>query len=558
MIPHFLEIMLGKEHKTLLLNCYLILLLFFANEALALNFSYDSLNRVTNVNYGNGSVISYTYDSAGNRLTYSAVTNNAVTTSPPATGVSDVTNTVFLDDFSSNSINTNVWITSGDTVIETNETMEVLTSVTDGGGTLTSTPFVIANSGLITISRRVFLHHDDSVYYDGNNHFFTGVFLITVSNVPPFSVSYDDYDYGNSELQPTYGFFITRNGASADGVSDRTDVSPGIPAIWDTWFNETITYDPRSGQLQYFINNALKISFNVGVMPITASPSMSFYFQAYGWYTGHEQLFQNLSVVQTINPAPQFVSQAVANGLMSFDLLGVPGSNCVIEVSSNLYNWTPFSTNLFPASGLISIVDSNSGNNPQQFYAVSLPQFTFLETFQNAPNISNNWYVSEDAGTNVVTYTPGNFLVQSSQVGAGSSITFLSNDSFTGDMDLSVQLDHQGYGRTIIGLWSAASTNWLASAILDTDDTAYLAFDSGAFSTQYEFSSAPYMDQWITLRIKTSGNIVQFFANGVLLETTSFTASGTFQLGLSVGSVPWKSGNNDTSFRLVNGMGTRP
>jgi hypothetical protein len=185
-------------------------------------------------------------------------------------------------------------------------------------------------------------------------------------------------------------------------------------------------------------------------------------------------------------------------------------------------------------------------------------QYTFLENFQNAPNLSNNWTVSVNTGTNVVTYTTGNLRVQASQAGSGSSITFLSNESFDGDIDLSVQLDHQGYGRTVIGLWSASATNWLASSILDTDDTAYLAFTSGSFSTEYEYSSVPYMDQWITLEIKTSGNVVQFYANGVLLETTSFTLSGTFQLGLSVGSVPWKSGGNDTSFRQVNATGTAP
>ena len=30
--------------------------------------SYDSLNRLTNVNCGNGAVLSYTYDVTGNRL----------------------------------------------------------------------------------------------------------------------------------------------------------------------------------------------------------------------------------------------------------------------------------------------------------------------------------------------------------------------------------------------------------------------------------------------------------------------------------------------------------
>jgi len=45
----------------------------------AIAFSYDLLNRLTNVDYGNGSVISYTYDPAGNRLTYSgALANDTV------------------------------------------------------------------------------------------------------------------------------------------------------------------------------------------------------------------------------------------------------------------------------------------------------------------------------------------------------------------------------------------------------------------------------------------------------------------------------------------------
>jgi YD repeat-containing protein len=189
---------LRSQTKSLLKSVLLVVAFFCLalEKLLAANYSYDSLNRLTNVDYGNGSAISYSYDSAGNRLTYSSVTNYVVTV-PPQTVVTDVTNNVFSDNFSSNSINTNVWITSGNTVVQSNGIMEVLTTVTDQPGTLTSQPFVIADSGLITITRQVFLHHDDSIYYLGNNHFFTGFFTINVSNVPPFSVEYCDYDYSN-------------------------------------------------------------------------------------------------------------------------------------------------------------------------------------------------------------------------------------------------------------------------------------------------------------------------------------------------------------------------
>jgi hypothetical protein len=47
--------------------------------ASSITYTYDSLYRVTNVDYGNGSVISYTYDPAGNRLTYSGTVANDTT-----------------------------------------------------------------------------------------------------------------------------------------------------------------------------------------------------------------------------------------------------------------------------------------------------------------------------------------------------------------------------------------------------------------------------------------------------------------------------------------------
>jgi YD repeat-containing protein len=41
----------------------------FANSV---SYTYDSLNRLTSIIYGNGDTLSYTYDAAGNRLSYTS------------------------------------------------------------------------------------------------------------------------------------------------------------------------------------------------------------------------------------------------------------------------------------------------------------------------------------------------------------------------------------------------------------------------------------------------------------------------------------------------------
>ena len=46
------------------------MMLYFPSTSFASNmtYAYDNLNRITKVDYGNGTVASYTYDNAGNRL----------------------------------------------------------------------------------------------------------------------------------------------------------------------------------------------------------------------------------------------------------------------------------------------------------------------------------------------------------------------------------------------------------------------------------------------------------------------------------------------------------
>jgi len=182
----------------------------------------------------------------------------------------------------------------------------------------------------------------------------------------------------------------------------------------------------------------------------------------------------------------------------------------------------------------------------------------FTESFSNAPDYSNNWVALPVSGTPTVTYTPGNFRIQAPNTcpipNTGVSASFLSKTAFVGDVDISIQMNHAGYGRSSIGLWSATQNQRVVGDDLDTDDTNYLNLAAGSSSTQYQYAGTPYMNRWITLRIQVSGSQVNFFADGTLLQAYAVPVSSppdAYYIFFSAGSVCWKSGANDTSFRLV-------
>jgi hypothetical protein len=70
--------------------------------------------------------------------------------------------------------------------------------------------------------------------------------------------------------------------------------------------------------------------------------------------------------------APTLAKPGVINGAFQFDLHGLIGSNYVVQVSSNLINWSSMSTSSIPTEGSISITNPVSGQ-PKQFYRAVMP-----------------------------------------------------------------------------------------------------------------------------------------------------------------------------------------
>lgn len=75
-----------------------------------------------------------------------------------------------------------------------------------------------------------------------------------------------------------------------------------------------------------------------------------------------------LSVIYT--PPPLIVAgvQGMSNGVFNFDLTGPLGGMYVIEASSNLLHWMPYSTNTIPGEDAVIITAPTTSNCPMIFY----------------------------------------------------------------------------------------------------------------------------------------------------------------------------------------------
>jgi len=200
---------------------------------------------------------------------------------------------LFQDDFNDNSIDVSKWTNWGNTVSESGQIMQVLQNVTDAGGNVMSKTIPINTNGIITITRNVMLNYSQ-------NYFIARTYL-RFASLPQVVISYGNMDYDSPPEMAVHGFYISRNDANPHDVSHNTnDVSSRISPLWDTWFKETISYNPQSGYLAYSMNDALQTTFNVGVMPQTNSPSLLLKFDSWGWWTGYQHLFDNLLVTQAV------------------------------------------------------------------------------------------------------------------------------------------------------------------------------------------------------------------------------------------------------------------
>ena len=78
--------------------------------------------------------------------------------------------------------------------------------------------------------------------------------------------------------------------------------------------------------------------------------------------------------VQTVRPAQIILNGiGLSNGIFHFVVNAPAGTNCIVQTSSNLFDWWPIQTNTIPGGGSLLVTDLGMTNHSPRFYRVLMP-----------------------------------------------------------------------------------------------------------------------------------------------------------------------------------------
>ena len=221
---------------------------------------------------------------------------------------SATTGIMLQEDFSGTSLNPQNWTSyrasgqpAGSSVTVADGAVTIAQDQTDNGGFLQSQPLTFAPTGLITIQDRVYVHANSNPTYGGtslrdatNGNLLFGVAHVSISGFNAFD--FGDNGYAALGDYPGYG------GGSNFGQ---------VPAIWDTWFDETMTIDPATNVVTYAVNGGPAITGTLSV-PLTRDP-LTLVYDSYGWITGQFEKIDSVTVTQASVPMPTVTGVYVAS-----------------------------------------------------------------------------------------------------------------------------------------------------------------------------------------------------------------------------------------------------
>jgi uncharacterized repeat protein (TIGR03806 family) len=193
------------------------------------------------------------------------------------------------------------------------------------------------------------------------------------------SVLYDRMDTRNGPIKmPTLARNLIDNDA-VQAIAAWINSLPGTPALAPPTIDPpggsglgslavTIQHSDPSAQLRYTLDGsppANDSTLYTGPLDLTNSVTLT----AKAFEAGYVDSVAATAVF-TIRSAVELLSFSITTeGHFQLQVQGVAGKTYILQSSTNLFDWTPLSTNLAPAD-IFPLTDSSATNYPYQFYRV--------------------------------------------------------------------------------------------------------------------------------------------------------------------------------------------
>jgi hypothetical protein len=142
----------------------------------------------------------------------------------------------------------------------------------------------------------------------------------------------------------TYSRFAA-NTITLDGALAITLGGGFVPQTINTF--DILTYSARAGQFS---------STQFPILPLASK-----------WQFTYNPGALTLQII----PGTAFLSSSLTNRNFQFTFAGQTGSSCLIEASTNLFNWTPLFTNT-PFNGTLNFVDPQTAQFPNRYYRATV------------------------------------------------------------------------------------------------------------------------------------------------------------------------------------------
>lgn len=189
---------------------------------------------------------------------------------------------LFNDNFNDQMLNSNNWHIIGDDIKQENGILKLEQNITDKKTTISTAKINFHSlTAPIKIRRRVKLHYASDYYY--------GSCIIKFNNNKYIKIEYLRTGYYNNNYLPLKeGVFIS----SSLDINREKKITNNI---WDNYFEEMILFFPKNGRIEYFVNNQSRGYFDSGII-LNGIQTIQLEFNPYGWWTGHYQYMDDISV----------------------------------------------------------------------------------------------------------------------------------------------------------------------------------------------------------------------------------------------------------------------